>query len=62
MLESNSNLIWGAAAIAREIGRSLRATFHLLEKGHLPARKVGAAWVADREVLKAFFRGEDVAA
>ena len=58
MSDSDSNFIWGAAAIACVIGRSVRATFHLLENGDLPARKVGGRWVVDREVLAAFFRGE----
>jgi len=57
-MSESTTLIWGAANIAREIGRPVRATFHLLEKGHLPARKVGGQWVADRAVLRAFFRGE----
>lgn len=48
-------LIWGGEEIARLIGRSRRITFHLLEKGELPAKKVGGRWVADRNKLIAFF-------
>jgi hypothetical protein len=38
--------VWGAAAIGRVIGRSERQTFHLLERGHLDASKVGGLWVS----------------
>ena len=49
-------LVWGAEAIARIIGRSTRSTFHLLDSGELPAKKVGGRWVAERANLAAFFR------
>lgn len=48
-------LVWGASAIGRLIGRSDRATFHMLENSELPARKVGGRWVAERGKLIAFF-------
>jgi hypothetical protein len=51
-------ILWGAAAIAAEIGLTSRATFHLLSKGELPARKVGARWVASRARLRAYIVGE----
>lgn len=46
-----SDLVWGAEAIAKFLGRTRRSTFHLLEKGELPARKVGGRWVASRGEL-----------
>ncbi|APO74587.1 hypothetical protein AM571_CH01766 [Rhizobium etli 8C-3] len=49
------DLIWGAAEIAKLIGRSPRATFHMLDTGELPAKKVGGRWVAERNKLLAFF-------
>ncbi|MBT1155756.1 DNA-binding protein [Aminobacter anthyllidis] len=52
---SNIELVWGATAIAELIGRSARATFHMLEKGELPAKKVGGRWVAERGALLRFF-------
>ncbi|MBY3472070.1 helix-turn-helix domain-containing protein [Rhizobium laguerreae] len=52
------DLIWGAEAIAKLIGRSQRATFHMLDSGELPAKKVGGRWVAERSVLIRFFNGE----
>jgi hypothetical protein len=50
--------LWGARAIAQEIGRSERQTFYLLETRQLPARKVGASWVATRRRLREFLAGE----
>jgi hypothetical protein len=52
----NVDVVWGAASIGDVIGRNVRSTFHLLESGLLPARKVGGVWAADREALRAFFR------
>ncbi|NTI03453.1 DNA-binding protein [Agrobacterium rhizogenes] len=48
-------LIWGAAEIAKAIGRSQRATFYMLDNGELPAKKVGGRWVAERGALIRFF-------
>ena len=58
MVESAENsicLIWGAAEIAKLIGRSQRATFHMLDTGEIPAKKVGGRWVAERNQLLRFF-------
>lgn len=49
------DLVWGAAAIAKVIGQTTRATFHMLEAGELPARQIGRRWVASRKSLEAFF-------
>nr|WP_026479354.1 hypothetical protein [Ahrensia sp. 13_GOM-1096m] len=49
------DLIWGAEEIAKLIGRSRRSTFHMLEKGELPAKRVGSRWVAERGKLISFF-------
>jgi hypothetical protein len=38
--------VWGARAIGRVIGRKPTETFHLLKAGKLPAKKIGASWVA----------------
>jgi len=49
-------LIWGADAIAKEIGKSPRAVFHMLEKGMItPARKKCGRWVVERGALVRFF-------
>jgi hypothetical protein len=52
------DLIWGAASIAAAIGKTKRATFHLLERGVIPARKIGNQWCASRRKLQAHFEGE----
>jgi hypothetical protein len=61
MAEQNTNpdFIWGADAIAVEIGLSKRATFHLLSQGRLPAKKVGARYVAHRGRLRAYLLGDE---
>ena len=53
--EKSLDLVWGADAISKAIGRTPRATFHLLEKGLLPARKISGRWVTERSKLVAFF-------
>lgn len=53
------DLVWGAAAIAIVLGAKRRQTFHLLETGQIPAKKVGGRWVAERGKLHAFFLDED---
>lgn len=54
-------LIWGAAAIAKVIGRNRRQTFWMLEQDQIPAaKKVGGKWVADCGKLREFFLGEEV--
>jgi hypothetical protein len=44
--------IWGAGAIAREIGLDRAATYHLLSRNLLPARRVGRRWVSSRTRLR----------
>jgi hypothetical protein len=52
-------LIWGADAIADELGRDRRQVYHLLTKGALPgARKVGGRWVIAKGSLWKIFRDE----
>jgi len=48
----------GAAAIAEEIGRTLRQTFYMLEVGRLPAEKVGRLWVTTPRRLRNRLVGE----
>ncbi len=50
------DLVWGAAAIAKVIGRTTRQTYHMLEDGQIPpARKIGRRWVVSRSALSKFF-------
>jgi len=50
-------LIWEVAEIAKLIGRTERQTFHMLQSGQLPAKKVGGRWVAERGTIIRFFMG-----
>lgn len=49
------DLLWGAAAIGKEVNLNKRQTFYALETGAIPARKVGGKWVAERNRLREFF-------
>jgi hypothetical protein len=53
------DLIWGAAAIARELGLAERRVFYMLDRRLLPARKIGALWCASRTQLRAAFLGAE---
>ncbi len=53
--EVKDDVLWGVQAIADEIGRTDRQTYHMLASGSLPGRKVGGHWVCSRKVLRAFF-------
>jgi hypothetical protein len=54
--ESLSNdVIWEVTTIAKEIGRTPRQTFHLLETGQLPAKKIGGRWCSTRSALRQHF-------
>lgn len=56
--ETPTDLAWGVGEIAAVVERDERATYHLLARGQLPARKVGGRWVASRARLRAFLMGE----
>jgi hypothetical protein len=58
---TNGRYAWGTEAIAKEIGRSPNATYHMLHRGLIrSAHKVGNLWVAEREALHAEMRGSVV--
>ena len=57
-MNSKLDLVWGAEAIANELGVGIRRAFYLLERGALPARKVQGRWVVERSKLRAFFLEE----
>jgi hypothetical protein len=52
------DLIFGAKAIAAELGLGQRRVFYLLESKHLPAMKAGRIWVASRRRLRAHFNSD----
>ncbi|MGI0525756.1 hypothetical protein ABY43_16355 [Rhizobium giardinii] len=49
------DLLWGVRAIAREIGRTERQTYHMIARGELPVQKVGGRHVGARSRLRALF-------
>jgi hypothetical protein len=40
------DLLWGAEAISKYINRSRSATYYLIAKGKIPAKKLGARTIA----------------
>lgn len=58
--KADLDLIWGGDAIAREIGRKPRITFHMLENDQIPgAKKVCGRWCIARRKLREAFGLED---
>jgi hypothetical protein len=50
-------IVWGARAIGKAIGRTERATFAALEQGKIPgARKIAGRWGLDFSVFVAAFQ------
>jgi len=45
------DLIWTASQIAGVLNLTPRQCWYLLERGALPARKIGGKWVASRRAL-----------
>jgi hypothetical protein len=57
--ETTPDLVWGCSAIAETIGRDERATFHLLKRQLLPAKRVGGRWCASRRKLIEALTGDE---
>jgi hypothetical protein len=49
--------IWGAREISAAINQTVRQTHHMLERGYLPADKIGRRWVTTPRRLRLFFTG-----
>jgi hypothetical protein len=49
------DLILGVAPIAKAIGRTYRQTWHLIDTGKLPVKRVGKKFCASRAGLRLFF-------
>ncbi|NMG39911.1 DNA-binding protein [Chelativorans sp. ZYF759] len=60
-MQQQEELVWGANSIAKFIGRTDRQTFHMLNAGLLPAKKIGDRWVASKAKLIAALTEEDAA-
>jgi hypothetical protein len=54
MMSELDKPVWGVGPIAEIVNRSPTKVYYLLEKGHLPARKIGKLWTSTpRELLNA---------
>jgi hypothetical protein len=63
MMSELDKPVWGVPAIAEIINRSTTKTYYLLEKGYVPARKIGKLWTSTpRELLGAVIGREPEAA
>lgn len=51
MQHTESDFLHGAAAIARFLGMSNRRAYYALERGDLPAFKIGSIWTARKSTL-----------
>jgi hypothetical protein len=47
--------LWGVPAIAGELHLTMRQAYHALERGYLPANKVGGRWVSTPRRLRAVY-------
>ncbi len=52
------DLLWGAEAIARYIGRDKEQVFYLIRKNKIPYKKVGQRIQASKTAFRRFFEGE----
>jgi hypothetical protein len=59
--ELRDDILWGAAAIGDYLGKNYRQTVYLLSTKRLPAKKLGAMWIAQRSKLRACLLDEEVA-
>jgi hypothetical protein len=48
------DILRGAERIGAYLGLNVRQAFHLLEKGELPAKKIGGRWMTTKHQLRRF--------
>ncbi len=48
---TNPDLLDGVKAISAASGFSERQVFYMLEKGHLPGKKLGRRWISSRTAI-----------
>jgi hypothetical protein len=49
----DDTVLWGAESIGAALNLTARQAFHLLERGHLPATKIGGRWASTKRKLLA---------
>jgi hypothetical protein len=54
-----SDILWGAVAIGREANIidengevDIRRLYYMLDKGYLPAKKIGRAWISSTTAIR----------
>ena len=60
--DETHDLVWGVPAIWAVINKPERRTYHMLERGDLPARKVRGRCVASRRKVLAALVGDEMPA
>ena len=53
--DTQLDLVWGAELIGAELNISTRTAFYLLERGEIPAQKIGRRWCTTRGALRRRF-------
>jgi hypothetical protein len=53
-----TDIVWGASAIAREVGLDRSALYHLLSHRLIPPQRIGRRWVASRTRLRQALTGD----
>jgi hypothetical protein len=58
--QRDNEIVWGAAAIAKVIGRTEKGAFHALESGRVPgAKKVAGRWALHLPTFFGHFASPD---
>lgn len=53
LVDDNDDRLTGAPAIAKHCKQSIRQTYYQLERGYLPAGKIGGLWIASKRKIDA---------
>ena len=56
--DDSLDILRGAERIGAYLGLNVRQAFHLLEKGELPAKKIGGRWVTTKQQLRRLVLGD----
>jgi hypothetical protein len=60
--DASHDLVWTGSEIAKVLSLTERQCWYLLERGILPARKIGGKWVASRRaLLRAVLQSDETA-
>ena len=51
LVDDSGDRLLGAPAIAKHCRQSIRQTYYQLERGYLPAGKIGGLWIASKRKI-----------